>query len=62
MKKLKKLFKLVGIACLIVLASFGMGFSNAIFGRKTYMDSELKIEVVEDKREESEVEAEEEKN
>ncbi len=56
LKRIKKLFKLIGLVCLIVLALCGIGIngSGPVFSqsRERYIDNGIKTELVQGKDEE----------
>ena len=61
MNRLKKFLRLLGLVCLIILASIGIGVPISFNSREKYMDYEVKIEQSEIKDEESESELNEQK-
>ncbi|WP_461136033.1 hypothetical protein [Spirosoma lituiforme] len=56
MKRIKKLFKLVGLVCLVMLALCGIGINGAgpvlSQSRERYIDNGIKTELVQTKDEE----------
>jgi hypothetical protein len=60
MRKLKKVLRLCGLVILILLACSGISILGGLplTKREQYLDNEIKIEIVEEKEEESEGETE----
>ncbi|MBA4053994.1 MAG: hypothetical protein C0490_04710 [Marivirga sp.] len=59
MERIKKLFRLMAFLCFLILASTGLGMA-AVFGTKErYTDKEIKIEQVDKKEDEGDVELKE---
>ncbi len=56
MKKLKKALKLFGLVLLIALALMGVGGISIFSSREKYLDSKVRIEIVNKKEDEDDAE------
>jgi len=56
MKSLKKILRIAGLICVIIIASTGVGLTGAFLptNREPYLNKEIRIEMVDEKKEEDE--------
>lgn len=59
MKRIKKVFRLIAFICFLILASTGLGLAGVFGTRERYLDKEIKIEQVDKKEDEGDVELKE---